>query len=64
MDGCMRKLEAPEGYVYTNGETSGTVVFLGKHDSADNWRLIPEAEAAEAETADYETALAEFGVNV
>ncbi len=40
----MRKLEAPEGFVYTNGDTEGSVIYLGKHDSPDNWHLVDAGE--------------------
>lgn len=40
----MIKLEAPEGFVYTNGDTEGSVIYLGKHDSSDNWRLVESGE--------------------
>ena len=46
----IRKLEAPEGYVYTNGETSGKLVYLGKNDSADNWKLVEVTEIVLSET--------------
>lgn len=38
-------LTAREGYVYTNGETSSTVIRLGINDSIDNWHEITEEEA-------------------
>ena len=38
-------LIAKEGYVYTNGETFGNVVYLGKNDSVDNWYEITDKEA-------------------
>lgn len=38
----MTKLEAPEGYMYSNGETSGKVVYLGKNDTEENWTLVSE----------------------
>lgn len=41
----MTKLVADEGYVYTNGETSGKTVYLGKNDKPENWWAIPESEA-------------------
>ncbi len=40
----LTRLEADEGNVLTNGETYSTVVYLGIHDSPDNWREIPESE--------------------
>ena len=41
-------LEAGEGMVLTNGETYSTKVYLGIHDSPDNWHEIPESEMPEA----------------
>ena len=41
------KLTASEGYVLTNGEAYGTEIYLGIHDSADNWHEITEAEYEE-----------------
>lgn len=59
----MMTLTADEGYVYTNGETRGKVVYLGKNDSEANWRMIPEEPTeAEATEADYQDALREMGV--
>ena len=38
----MTKLEAPDGYMYSNGETSGKVVYLGNNDTEENWKLVSE----------------------
>lgn len=38
------KLQAKEGYIYTNGDAYGHVIDLGKNDSADNWHEISEEE--------------------
>ena len=38
------KLTASEGYVLTNGEAYGTEIYLGIHDSAENWHEITDAE--------------------
>ena len=46
----IQKIVAPNGYVYTNGETSGGLVYLGKNDSADNWRLVEITETVLSET--------------
>lgn len=43
------KLEADEGMVLTNGETYSTVVYLGIHDSAENWHEIPENQVPQNE---------------
>ena len=40
----IRVLTASDGMVLTNGETYSTKVFLGIHDSPENWREIPEAD--------------------
>ena len=66
-------LTAREGYVYTNGEAFGKIIYLGKNDNADNWHEITEAEAehlqngettdTEATETDYINALEELGVN-
>lgn len=37
-------LEADDGMVLTNGETYSTQVYLGIHDSPDNWHEVPENE--------------------
>ncbi len=39
-------LKADAGKVLTNGNTYGKVVYLGKDDSAENWREITEEEYA------------------
>lgn len=40
----VRKLTADENFVLTNGEAYGKEVYLGKNDSAGNWREISQAE--------------------
>lgn len=40
----IRKLEAPDGYVYTRGEFWGKTVYLGIHDAPEAWTLTPESE--------------------
>lgn len=40
----IRVLTASEGMVLTNGETYSDQVYLGVHDSPENWREIPEDE--------------------
>lgn len=44
-------LEADDGMVLTNGETYSTRVYLGIHDSPDNWREVPESEMPTGEEA-------------
>lgn len=46
-------LKAEEGKMLTNGDTFGTVVYLGENDSADNWHEITIEE--------YETMMADEG---
>ena len=57
-------ITAAEGHVLTNGETYSSVggsVYLGKNDTAENWREITEEEynaimaAKEAEYDEEET---------
>lgn len=57
----MRKLQAPDGYYYTQAATVpaeqrifATVVYLGKFDRQENWRLADQEEraATEKEVAD------------
>lgn len=43
----LQKLTASEGMVLFNGETYSKEVYLGKNDSADNWKEIPESEVPE-----------------
>lgn len=38
------KLTADENFVLTNGEAYGKEVYLGKNDSAGNWKEISQAE--------------------
>lgn len=40
-------LKSENGKMLTNGDTFGTVVYLGENDSADNWHEIDETEAKE-----------------
>ena len=40
----IRVLAASDGMVLTNGETYSTKVYLGIHDSPENWLEIPEAD--------------------
>lgn len=66
-------LTAENGMKLTNGTSFGSVVCLGVNDSESNWHEITEAEAEklmaveddeEATEEDYQTALAEMGVEV
>lgn len=67
-------LIAAEGMIYTNGDAFGKTVYLAEGENADGWYEIPEAEfndafengteIGEATIADYQSALAEFGVKL
>ena len=43
----INKIIADEGTVLTDGQSYGRIVFLGKEDSAENWREITEEEYQE-----------------
>lgn len=49
-------LEPDEGMVLTNGETYSYKVYLGIHDSPDNWREVPESEMPGGEEQQEEAA--------
>lgn len=67
-------LYANEGMVLTNGVAFGKVIFLAEGESAESYTEITEAESIqmvesgkignEATEADYQSALAEFGVKL
>lgn len=38
---------ASDGFVLTNGEVYGKIIYLGVNDSPDNWHEITEEEYAE-----------------
>lgn len=40
------KLTASDGHVLTNGEVYSKEIYLGKHDSQENWQEITDAEYA------------------
>lgn len=41
----LRKLTAAEGMTLYNGTAFGKEVYLGKHDSPDNWHEITDEKA-------------------
>ena len=43
----IRVLTPAEGMVLTNGEVYSTMVYLGIHDSPENWWEIPVSEVPE-----------------
>lgn len=45
-------LTAAEGKLLTNGETYSEQVYLGIHDSPDNWREVDAADAITDDEAD------------
>ena len=51
----LRKLTAAEGMTLYNGASFGKEVYLGKHDSPENWREITDAEAEEIQQAQLAT---------
>lgn len=40
-------LKARDGFIYTNGETYGSIVYLAIGESADGWREITREEYQE-----------------
>lgn len=71
-----KTIVADNGMKLTNGETFGSIVYLGNGDSIDNWHEITEEEAErlqseatesptdnEATETDYISALEDLGVN-
>ena len=43
-------LTADEGMVLTSGEVYSTQVYLGIHDSPENWHEVPASEVPQEET--------------
>ena len=62
------KLIADEGKSLTNGAIYSKLVWLGIHDSVENWQEIPDeeipAEQEDATEQDYQAALNDLGVSV
>lgn len=44
-------IEADDGMTLTNGVTYSKLVCLGKYDSVDNWREIPDEDVPAPEDA-------------
>lgn len=44
------KLIADEGKSMTNGKTYSKLVYLGKHDSVDNWHEIDDGDIPDEPT--------------
>ncbi len=51
----LRKLTAEAGMTLYNGAVFGKTVYLGKHDSPENWRELPDEEASclQAQNAEF-----------
>lgn len=49
------KLTAADGMTLTNGEAYGKEIYLGKNDSAENWREITDAEYEAIQAAELPT---------
>ena len=54
MSNELRVLTASDGMVLTNGEVYSTQVYLGIHDSPNNWHEIQEDEVPEDQDDDDE----------
>ena len=50
-------LKAKDGYILTNGDTYGSMVYLGAGDKQENWREIPIEEYNEIMKAEEEKAI-------
>ena len=67
-------LTASDGMIYTDGVSGGKVIYLAEGQTSDGWYEVPEADyiaavesgltVGEATAEDYQSALAEFGVDV
>lgn len=42
----LRRLNASDGHVLTNGEVYGKEIYLGINDKVENWHEITDAEYA------------------
>ena len=42
----LRRLNASDGHVLTNGEVYGKEIYLGVNDKVENWHEITDAEYA------------------
>lgn len=60
-------ITADEGKTLTNGSVYSKKVYLGIHDSPENWQEIPDEDvpdSGEANAEDYVAALNDLGVSV
>lgn len=50
-----KTIQTDVGMVLTNGDTFGSIVYLGNNDSIDNWHEITEEEAERLQNIETET---------
>lgn len=50
-------LKANDGYILTNGDIYGSIVYLGAGDKQENWREMPIEEYNEIIKAEEEKAI-------
>ena len=50
-----KTIQADVGMVLTNGDTFGSIVYLGNNDSIDNWHEITEEEAERLQSEEVPT---------
>lgn len=54
-------IKANDGMKLTNGTAFGSIVYIGKNDSINNWYEITDKEAAEMQECN--NAFIEYGTN-
>lgn len=54
-------IKANDGMKLTNGTTFGSIVYIGKNDSINNWHEITDKEAAEMQECN--NAFIEYDIN-